>query len=100
MNVLKDINKQGFSRITPFKIGGVENRMKTFAATHNIELGSNEVYMSSAQIAHATRDSKQAKGLTASDKDLASFPSRRTSMNLHYDTKNSSFVYTTAKTNL
>ena len=62
MTVLADIKRQGFSRITPFKIGSVEKRMADFARRNGIELGSRDVYMSSSAIAHATRDSKRVKG--------------------------------------
>lgn len=93
LSVLSDIKRQGFSRISPFKIGGVEKRMSDFAKRHGIELGSTEVYMSSSAIAHARRDSKRAKGLCVSDKDLASFPSKRKKMDLYYDTDLGTFVY-------
>ena len=98
MNVLSDIREQGFSRITPFKIGGVEKRMTSFASENGITLGSKDVYMSSASIAHATRDSRQAKGLAVSDKDLADFPSKRSKMALYYDTRSNNFTYTDGKT--
>ena len=93
MMVLSDIRRQGFSRISPFKIGSVEKRMSDFAGLNGIKLGSKDVYMSSSAIAHATRDSKQAKGLTVSDADLASFPSKRKNMDLYYDTDVKTFLY-------
>ena len=96
--VLSDIRRQGFSRISPFKIGSVEKRMSDFAGLNGIKLGSKDVYMSSSAIAHATRDSKQAKGLTVSDADLASFPSKRKKMSLYFDTRTGNFTYTDGKT--
>lgn len=93
MAVLSDIRRQGFSRITPFKIGGVEKRMSNFAKSNSIELGSRDVYMSSSSIAHATRDSKRVKGLAVSDEDLMAFPSRRKKMELYYDTDVRTFLY-------
>lgn len=89
MAVLSDIKAQGFSQMSPFKIGGVEN---------GIELGSKDIYMSSSAIAHATRDSKKTKGLTVSDADLASFPSKRKKMDLYYDSRTGNFTYTDGNT--
>lgn len=93
LSVFSDIKQQGFSRISPFKIGSVEKRMKEFARQNGIELGSKDLYMSSAAIAHATRDSKKAKGLTVSEMDLASFPSKRKKMDLYYDSRTGNFTY-------
>lgn len=98
MSVLDDIKRQGFSRISPFKIGSVEKRMSDFAKSGGIELGSRDVYMSPAAIAHATRDSKKAKNLTVSDSALSSFPSRRKKMDLYYDTRTGNFTYTDGRT--
>lgn len=94
IQVLSDIRSQGFSRISPFKIGGVERRMQSFANANGITLGSKDVYMSSHSIAHATRDSKAAKGLVVSDKDLSAFPGKRARMDLYYDTRSGNFSYT------
>ncbi|CDA95962.1 unknown [Prevotella sp. CAG:1320] len=97
LSVLSDIRKQGFSRVPPFKIGGVEKRMSEFAVGNGIELGSRDMYMSSRAIAHATRDSKRAKGLAVPDADLADFPSRRKKMSLYYDSDKGNFTYTDGK---
>ena len=98
ITVLSDIRRQGFSRISPFRIGSVEKRMSDFAKENGIELGSRDVYMSSSAIAHAIRDSKQAKGLAVSGNNLASFPSRRKRMDLYYDSTTKNFTYTDGKT--
>ena len=98
LSVLSDIRQQGFSRISPFKIGSVEKRMNDFASRNGIELGSKDVYMSSSAIAHATRDSKQAKGITVSGSDLASFPVNRKKMDLYYDSTTKNFTYTNGNT--
>ena len=98
LTVLSDIKQQGYSRLPPFKIGSVEKRMSTFAERNDIKLASRDVYMSASAIAHATRDSKRAKGLVVSDKDLAAFPSRRKKMDLYYDTRTGNFTYTDGKT--
>jgi len=50
--------------------------------------------MSVSAIAHATRDNKKTKGLTISDADLASFPSKRKKMDLYYDSRTGNFTYT------
>lgn len=97
MAVLSDIKAQGFSQMSPFKIGSVEKRMSDFAKLNGIELGSKDIYMSSSAIAHATRDSKKTKGLTVSDTDLASFPSKRKKMDLYYDSRTGNFTYTDGK---
>ena len=98
ITVLSDIRRQGFSRITPFKIGGVEKRMSDYARENGIELGSKDVYMSSSAIAHATRDSKREKGLSVSDEDLVAFPSKRRKMDLYYDARSGNFTYTDGNT--
>lgn len=92
--VISDIKQRGFSMISPFKIGGVEKRMSDFAAKNGIELGSKDIYMSSSAIAHATRESKQAKKLSVSDKDLKMFPIKRRKMDLYYDSITKNFTYT------
>lgn len=97
MTVLADIKRQGFSRITPFKIGSVEKRMADFARRNGIELGSRDVYMSSSAITHATRDSKRVKGLSVPDEELTAFPGRRRKMDLYYDTRTGNFTYTDGK---
>lgn len=98
MAVLADIRLNGHSRAAPFKIGSVEKRMSDFAERNGIELGSRDVYMTSESIAHATRDSKRKKDLAVSDSDLSSFPSKRTEMDLYYDTRNGNFIYTDGNT--
>ena len=98
ITVLSDIRRQGFSRISPFKIGSVEKRMSDFAKENGIELGSRDVYMTSAAIAHAKRDSKKGKDLAVSDSELSSFPSRLKRMDLYYDTRNGNFIYTNGDT--
>ncbi len=98
MTALADIKRQGFSRITPFKIGSVEKRMADFARRNGIEFGSRDVYMSPSAIAHATRESKRAKGLSVSDEDLTAFPGRRRKMDLYHDTRTGNFTYTDGKT--
>lgn len=94
MAVLSDIKRQGFSRVSPFKIGGVEKRMREYAERNGIELGSKDVYMSSKAIAHATRDTKRAKGLAVPDEELAAFPGKRKKMDLYYDSTTKNFTYT------
>lgn len=96
--VLYDIRTQGFSKISPFKIGGVEKRMAEYAKRNGIELGSKDVYMSPSAIAHATRESKQAKGIAVSSNDLVSFPANRKKMSLYYDSTTRNFTYTNGKT--
>lgn len=94
--VLSDIRRQGFSSVSPFSVGRVEKRMKDYATSHGIALGSGQIYMSSRSISHTMRDSKQAKGLTVSTNDLLSFPKSRRRMELFYD--GHGFVYTNRKT--
>lgn len=94
--VLSDIRRQGFSSVSPFSVGQVEKRMKDYAESHGITLGSKEIYMSSRSIGHAMRDSKKTKGLTVSESELMAFPKARRKMSLYYDGEN--FVYTDHKT--
>ena len=95
LRIIEDIRRDGFSKVLPFSIGKVENRMSIFAKENNIELASDDIYMSSKQIAHSMRDSKASKGLVVSDKDLADFPMNRTQMDLFYDGE--CFIYTDYK---
>lgn len=94
--VLSDIRRQGFSSVSPFSVGQVEKRMKDYAESHGITLGSKEIYMSSRSISHTIRDSKQAKGLAVSVNDMLSFPKSRRKMELFYD--GHGFVYTNRRT--
>jgi hypothetical protein len=94
--VLSDIRRQGFSSVSPFSVGAVEKRMKEYAKTHGITLGSEQIYMSSHSIAHTMRDTKVKTGMAISASDLMSFPKSRRKMELFYD--GSGFVYTNRKT--
>ena len=84
-SVLEDIKQKGYSRIQPFVIGDVEERMKQFAQVNSISLGGDELYMSAKQIQHCLRASKGAKGLAVDDADLIGFPKNRFQMDLYYD---------------
>ena len=95
LHIIEDIRRDGFSKVLPFFFFFVETRMSTFAQENNIELASDEIYMSSKQIAHSMRDSKASKGLVVSDNDLADFPLNRTQMDLFYDGE--CFIYTDYK---
>ena len=69
--------------------------MKSYAAKNGIALGSEHIFMSPKSIAHATRKSKQAKGLVVSDSELIEFPVSRRKMELYYDGE--CFIYTNRK---
>jgi len=84
-SVLEDLRQKGYSRIQPFVIGDVEERMKQFARINSISLGGDELYMSAKQIQHCLRASKGAKGLAVDDADLIGFPKNRFQMDLYYD---------------
>ena len=90
--VLNDINQKGYSSVLPFSIGCVEERMIQFAAVNGIELGSNELYMSSKQLQHCMRASKENKGLVVDADELIAFPKSRFKMDLYYDGE--CFIYT------
>ena len=91
-SVLEDIKQKGYSRIQPFVVGDVEERMKQFAQVNNISLGGDELYMSAKQLQHCQRASKGAKGLAVDDADLIGFPKNRFQMDLYYD--GDCFIYT------
>lgn len=95
--VISDINAQGYSRIKPFKIGKVEQRMKDYANSHSVVLGGSDVYMGSDTISHALRDSKVGKGIAVSSKELIDFPKDRKSMSLYYDKDVKTFLYVNEK---
>ena len=90
--ILTDIRQKGYSSVQPFSIGKVESRMMQFANNNNIELGSDELYMSVKQLRHSIRPSKVAKGLVVADEDFVNFPRNRLSMDLYYDGE--CFIYT------
>ncbi len=90
--ILIDIHQKGYSSVLPFSIGKIEKRMEQFARDNNVNLGSDELYMSVKQLQHSMRSSKNAKGLVVADEDLINFPKNRFSMDLYYDGK--CFIYT------
>ena len=91
-SVLEDIRQKGYSRIQPFVVGNVEERMRLFAQVNDITLGGDELYMSAKQLQHCLRASKGVKGLVVDDADLISFPKNRFQMELYYDGE--CFIYT------
>ncbi len=91
-SVLEDIRQKGYSRIQPFVVGNVEERMKQFALVNGITLGGDELYMSAKQLQHCLRASKGVKGLVVDDADLIRFPKSRFQMELYYDDE--CFIYT------
>lgn len=97
-SIISDIKSKGFSTITPFVIGQIEERMEKFANKEGIKLGSSDIYMSSSSISHAIRDSKVVKQLSVSETDLQNFPTDRFVMDLYYDLESGNFTYTNGKT--
>lgn len=95
--VIEDINSKGFSMEKPFKIGEVEKRLKDFANENGVALGSREMYMTTAQIAHSVRDTKKEKGLAVSEDDLKNFPIKMNSMDLYHDKETNNFTYSDGK---
>ena len=95
--VLDDIKTQGFSRISPFSIGLVEQRMQRFAKQHGIPLASKDIFMDSKHIKHATRALKEEKNIKVPERDLIKFPIKRRKMSLFYDKRTSNFTYTDGK---
>lgn len=91
--VLTDIATNGFSRQAPFVIGKIEPELKSFAREHNIELGGNDIVMTTEQIGHTLRDSKARDGKTIPSDHLAEFPIRRSGMELYHDKTNNNFIY-------
>lgn len=91
--VYDDFARQGFSRMQPFYVGKVEQRMIDFAKAKNVPVAGDEVYMNTAQLGHARRTSKLANGIAATKQELVTFPKRRSSMRLYFDTDKDRFVY-------
>lgn len=83
----------GFADPTPFKIGKVERRMHNYAASNNIILSGNYIYMSAHSIGHAIRPSKAKKGIVVSDLELERFPIYRRKMELFYSKADGAFIY-------
>lgn len=96
LGVISDIQNHGYSRQQPFSIGRTEGRMQKYAEKNGIDVGS-ELYMSSSQIAHALRDSKDAKGLTVEPSDLVKFAKSHSKIDLYYDKSAKTFLYTDGK---
>lgn len=92
--VLDDIKVLGHSKVSPFAVGRVEKRMADYARANGITLGSKSIYMGAKSLAHATRGLKVKRGIRVSDVDLVSFPQRKSSMSLYYDTTTKNFTYT------
>lgn len=92
--VLAEIRMQGHSKTSPFAVGRVEKRMVDFAKANGITLGSKSIYMGAKSLSHATRGLKVKRGIRVSDIDLVSFPQRKSSMSLYYDTTTKNFTYT------
>lgn len=92
-SILADIAKDGYSKAAPFTIGNVEPEIKKYARENGIELGSDEIVMTTKQITHTltTRPSKVEKGKVISPQHLAEFPVRRSSMEIYHDGK--AFIY-------
>lgn len=93
MDVINELQTNGFSKQQPFSIGEVEPDLKQYASAHGIELGDNNIYFTPKQIQHALRALHTNKGIDISPQDLASFPERRASMALFHDTEKNKFVY-------
>lgn len=93
LNVISDIQRNGFSTASPFSIGSVDSDLKAYADANGIELGSIQMYMSPKQIAHTMRDLHKDKGIDIPPETLAAFPGNRHSMNLYHDTERDNFVY-------
>ena len=93
-DVIADIDRDGFSRASPFAIGRVEKRMKEFAEREGITLASDSIYMRPHDIAHALRDDKKAKGISVSSDELKEFPRKKSRMDLYFDKDDGKFVYT------
>lgn len=92
-DVIADIDRDGFSRASPFAIGRVEKRMKDFAESEGITLASDSIYMRVKDITHTLRDSKQSKGIGVSKEELINFPRQRKTMELYFDQSDNSFLY-------
>ena len=93
-NVLHDLHTKSYSEQPPMRIANAERRMLDYAHANNIEISDAGLYLTSSAIAHAIRDTKQEKGITVPEKDLVSFPQNYKRMDLYYDTKKETFVYT------
>ncbi len=93
MSVIADIQRDGYSKQSPFTVGKVEADLKEYASTHGIDIGNGQLYMSPKQIAHTMRDLHADKGIDISPARLASFPERRRSMSLYHDSNGNKFVY-------
>ncbi len=93
--ILDDIHQRGYSRIPPFSVGKIEERMILFARANAVILASDELYMSAKQLQHCMRASKEEKGLVVDDVDLIEFPRNRFRMDLYFDGE--CFIYTDGK---
>ena len=92
-SVIDDIKRDGYSKVEPFSIGRVEQRMKDFAKENNIQIIGNSIYMRVKDISHTIRRSKKDKGISITEAELVSFPKRRFKMDVYFDSTDNSFIY-------
>lgn len=93
MSVITDIEQNGYSTQPPFRVGMVDAEIRSYSNANGIELGSNSMYMSPAQIGHTMRALHAAKGIDISARELASFPRRKGGMEIYHDSNGDKFVY-------
>lgn len=91
--VYDDVAQYGHSRMQPFYIGKVEQRMLDYAKAHNITIAGDDLYINTEKLGHGRRDSKLEKGIAATKQEMITFPKRRSSMQLYHDANGDRFVY-------
>lgn len=91
--VIADFADHGYSTQTPFVVGKVESVLKSYAKEHNIELGSDDIIMTTDQIGHTLRDSKVRDAKAVPPEHLAEFPMRKSRMEIYHDKTDNNFIY-------
>lgn len=84
------------SQIKPLNIGNLPKPMRDFAATHDITLESDKMYISTKGIQHSIRESKAGKGIAVTKEELADFVANKHNMAQYYDPNKGDFIFTTS----
>jgi len=92
--VIDEISINGYSMISPFVIGLLDDSVINFVSMNNIAYASSFIYMTPQQISHTLRDSKRNSKFSVSEVDLIDFPQRLPDMDIYYDTVKGNIIYT------
>ncbi|MDE5722949.1 MAG: hypothetical protein K2H99_02050 [Paramuribaculum sp.] len=85
------------AQMAPLNIGLVPQAIVDYAKRNKIALFSDEIYITTKGIEHASRESKVAKVIAVSKDELLDFVKNRDSYAIYYDPGMGDFIFATAK---